>query len=508
MENISYCKENELALFKEIWKTKEYRSFPKSILKYLRNDSSLCDSAVLCWLTLYEFAFFNDNFEIQISKKELANELSKSITTIGRILDQLEKAGYIIKYNNIINSVCQKTIIAVRFPQEALQDILKEPNRSTEAQKNKWYNSNENPRLKNKSLTNKLENSNSQNLILEDQVLRETCKENKQSNLTIPLEKSSYNIDKDYSDGGKQWVFENFSYQKTSSKEINPSKSITILGKTVHFSKIKNEPDENKIESSTGIATNLDIPLSPKKEGGLSVFEPHTYINNIIKNNKINNNNEQISQTLIQKEHVVVFLNQKFEKLEKDEDQCLPPGWREKKEKLNALENEIRTKMLETFTNLTNLPANERYLLTRELGEKESQILSAKQRLEHEREIWKKEQQEQSVNNKLKQDNTCVQKLPGSREITSKQMARLQHRLKTFNLDETDLFQRMNEIVYEIRFGSLVSAQDKQHALSVDHAINIALELLRENRWGTPKGLKEKCNQFMLSTFNIADRAV
>jgi hypothetical protein len=49
----------------------------------------------------------------------------------------------------------------------------------------------------------------------------------------------------------------------------------------------------------------------------------------------------------------------------------------------------------------------------------------------------------------------------------------------------------INEIVFEIRFGSLVKSQDKKDPLDIEMAVNIALKLVREGRWSTPSMLKK-----------------
>lgn len=47
----------------------------------------------------------------------------------------------------------------------------------------------------------------------------------------------------------------------------------------------------------------------------------------------------------------------------------------------------------------------------------------------------------------------------------------------------------LNEITYAVRFGDLRKQQKSGQELSIHHAISIALKLVRERRWETPKGL-------------------
>ena len=61
----------------------------------------------------------------------------------------------------------------------------------------------------------------------------------------------------------------------------------------------------------------------------------------------------------------------------------------------------------------------------------------------------------------------------------------------------SDLAEITNEIQFEILCGSLIKSNITGEPLSVDHAINVALKLVREQRWSKP--LVNKKHQFKTS---------
>lgn len=116
-------REQDVRTLKDLWKHKEYRLFPRAVLRYLRHDQAITDAAKLCWQTLFELAFFDSNWSIAISKNELAQELNKSPSTIARLLNQLEKADYIKRHHRIEDNAWQASCIDVRLPQAALAQL-------------------------------------------------------------------------------------------------------------------------------------------------------------------------------------------------------------------------------------------------------------------------------------------------------------------------------------------------------------------------------------------------
>ena len=53
----------------------------------------------------------------------------------------------------------------------------------------------------------------------------------------------------------------------------------------------------------------------------------------------------------------------------------------------------------------------------------------------------------------------------------------------------------LNEVIYAIRFGSLRIKQGSEKPLPMEHAINIALKLVRAGRWCQPEGVEQRVSQ-------------
>jgi hypothetical protein len=90
----------------------------------------------------------------------------------------------------------------------------------------------------------------------------------------------------------------------------------------------------------------------------------------------------------------------------------------------------------------------------------------------------------------LCQDYEFMLNVNGKRAFSSFEVHRLKKGLLPF-FSETQLPKILNEITYAIRFGELEKRQGTQTHLSIQHAISIALKLVREGRWQTPFGLSE-----------------
>lgn len=94
------------------------------------------------------------------------------------------------------------------------------------------------------------------------------------------------------------------------------------------------------------------------------------------------------------------------------------------------------------------------------------------------------------TNNMINDNGYMVTKI-GARSITKTAFKRLVKILKMYGYQGANLNRLINEIVYEIRFGSLINCNKTKRILSIDNAVNIALKLVREHRWSTPTLLKK-----------------
>jgi hypothetical protein len=116
-------------VLKNSWQKKEYRNYPVCVMKYLRQASQLSDAEILCWQTLYELAFFSEQWCIQISISNLSQELGKSLKTVCRLLKALESKQYINRKNMKQGGTNLATIIYVRLPDDAAFLLTAQPDR-------------------------------------------------------------------------------------------------------------------------------------------------------------------------------------------------------------------------------------------------------------------------------------------------------------------------------------------------------------------------------------------
>lgn len=116
---------------KSIVTRKSYRATPVAMSRYLASDNNLSMSAKICWQLLYDLAFFNPNWSVQISKSEMAMRMGRSPTTIGRVFSLLEKHHYIVKTCAIVEGKYQPNLIKVRFPEAAIMRAARQPDRKT-----------------------------------------------------------------------------------------------------------------------------------------------------------------------------------------------------------------------------------------------------------------------------------------------------------------------------------------------------------------------------------------
>lgn len=77
------------------------------------------------------------------------------------------------------------------------------------------------------------------------------------------------------------------------------------------------------------------------------------------------------------------------------------------------------------------------------------------------------------------------------RIFTQEHIDRLKQGVAPFVTPSKPLDVLINEITYAIRFGSLQKSAKTKDPISIDHGINIALKLLRDNRWATPLDMRE-----------------
>ncbi len=159
-------------------------------------------------------------------------------------------------------------------------------------------------------------------------------------------------------------------------------------------------------------------------------------------------------------------------------------------EERNLSNKEIVTTNYEKMAS-GKLSREDHLLLLEETGKFDSQIFISEHRINYLKRLIEKEKAAKKVVDELAADNNLIQNKPGGKCIPEFTFKRLVKILDSYGYESDKLNVLINEIVFEIRFGSLVKSQDKKDPLDIEMAVNIALKLVREGRWSTPSMLKK-----------------
>lgn len=203
--------------------------------------------------------------------------------------------------------------------------------------------------------------------------------------------------------------------------------------------------------------------------------------NNIIKNNnKSNNNSTARFETTHVKEKNAVVVDKDF--------------------KIQELEQRIQTLYLQQkeaeVAWLNEIDASKKYDRSRQFGECHGDYETALQQLEQLKKQKHQTTQEKNKVSMIEENPEWMKNRVGDRTISEFTFKRLSNTLNQFNLSAEEKNKLTNEIIFEVRFGSLVKSNQTQHIMPIDYAVNVALKLVREGRWCAPSALKS----FMQST--------
>lgn len=116
----------------------------------------------------------------------------------------------------------------------------------------------------------------------------------------------------------------------------------------------------------------------------------------------------------------------------------------------------------------------------------EAQLHLARIALERSHKEIQDTQSEMETTHKVINDSSFMLSKAGDRPLSQLTFKRLVKSLCCYGYKGNALNGLTNEIVFEIRFGSLMKCNRTKDALSIDNAVNIALKLVREKRWTTP----------------------
>lgn len=90
-----------------------------------------------------------------------------------------------------------------------------------------------------------------------------------------------------------------------------------------------------------------------------------------------------------------------------------------------------------------------------------------------------------------------INNLKGGRQLPHKLVVSIESHVKKLQLLHNHNM-IVNEVIYEIRFGTLVYGIHDKNELDILHATNIAIKLIKESKWRTPVAFFEKVNKLYL----------
>ncbi|MBS0358903.1 MAG: HTH domain-containing protein [Proteobacteria bacterium] len=428
----------------EINQKKEYTLISTQLMEYLLQDPKINAEVNQCWQTLFRKARFHSNLEVTISYVELAENLSKSKRTVMRYVKILKEAGYlIVKQNSDAKSGLLANTFLVRVPTSIIKKI-----------------SNTEDRAVKKSDLSKKKDNDASHLI---QALSDDGALNQEIALNRAEDKRKVVSLKE----GALWkdCAKERSQRQAAAQAKDPSES-------------KSKETSINVHSISEEETASLHGLSDK-----SIATPYDRHATSYNNKYLNNKNNNRDSTLILKQVLSKREDSKFLG-----DCCCDST---NAEKIFEIEREIvRLQDAEKRISLGIKPGAMTYAELQKTGAIRSQIDILEMKREHLKKEEAKKAEIVDLKRNLKRDDGYMANRGDKNRVSSFTFKRLVKELKHCGRDDEWLPWLINEIIYEVRFGSLRKSKTTGKRLSLDHGINIALKLVREGRWTTPMALR------------------
>ncbi len=423
----------------EINKSKEYTLISTHLLESVLTDNKLNAQTTKLWQILFSKARYNENLEIKISYAYLAKKLGRSARTISRYIDTLINAGYlVVKHNFDKNGGQRPNTISVRVPDNIIQQVRQNKDRYTKNDcnsNNTVVNYNHEEPLTSDKYENRLAATETKTKTTAQNVLCETS------------------ITSSMSDGDNIHPKEPLQSSLIPQEQKNKANDNIIANPTFEI----RSPSTNQIINPT--YDNID-------RGGDDINGIHK------DNNKkdINNNNNIVvvsdSKNSSSINTPIMLLEQKIKTLRQQ--------LTIKNEQIGKLkDHQLRYEQIRKATEIEGELNVTRFILERTKKQIETSFL------------------ENLNQSKISDDPMYMFKKLGERSLTLFTFKRLVKLLEALGYGGNTLNYLINEIVFEARFGSLTKCNKSQMPLDLNNAINIAIKLVREKRWTTPKLFKE-----------------
>jgi|GEM_PF-3038289 len=401
---------------------KEYTLISTRLLQYLFTDPNINAQATKCWQLLFNKARFHPNLEITISYTTIAKELGRSKRSVMRYIKILVVNGYL---KTIANFTGQDG----KAPNTLLVRFPSMVMEKVKASKDRTFN-------KNISSFTELKNNHDRNQ--NEASSEKDCEINMEEHLfEIIQEEQLSTVPADDLAASKKTLW--------SSSESMTNSDIKSVQSEVH------KKEEDELEALVPVLS----PTPSDKTG--------TQNNNIKENNNNNivvssTDKNQTSSTIEEKIHQLEAKKTELEKLDREEGL-----------KLSQLEDHIAL-----------------YDHLQYLGSIRSKISFIQEEIDKLRKLTVSSNKITSEGNILQTQLKNILNKPGGNSISVFTFKRLVKTLESFGYSGNSLNCLINEIIFEVKFGSLTRSNQTGTILNTDHAVNIALKLVREKRWTTP----------------------
>jgi hypothetical protein len=426
------CQANDIF---EVNDKKEYTLLCTYIIEKTLKNKKLYAYSKDIWQYLYKQARFNNNLEIHISNKVIAKEFGKSIRTIQRYINSLIENGYLeirATYKKRNNII---SVFCIRVPLKLIDEIKNKENRKIyiPIQKTSKYNK-------------KTENNVSRKFISYEKV-KKRCSAQKFTQYDKIVASYIYNNN----------IYINNNIPSLKYLEFNNTKPFVVFS------------SKNKFEINFH-----------------SISQTHPYFKSA----------KTKTTSFPQQANVILENNLTKPFFKISSEKYNPKKLKEIKEKQLKSLKKHKAELNEAF--LSESDQTKKFKKLQALGQVEADyecILHELKRL-----IQQTEEQKaiKVFQEKLQTDHmfiSSIAKRKGNRLISKSAIKRISKTLELFGYKDKHKVQLINEIVFEVTFGSLVKSnfeRGKNVENNIDRSINIALKLIREKRWNTPSQFYSK----------------
>ena len=484
MKNNKNLKALSQQVIQSLWQNKEYRNIPVELSRHFRQQSTISDAAVLCWQALHEMAFFDKDWSVQISKNCLSEEINKSPPTTARLLNELERHGYIWRSQNKYKGYDLSSRIYVTIPPEAIEAISQKPDRKQATKEcgtidySVKANEIEQIETKKESETLDLELENNLSDCTSARCLKnETPKNNINNNINNNKESDKNNDDIVVSFFGKD--------DKQADNIVPCNEELVKDESTDVKSSISDETDveidDSVITENQKKIETLELEVEPLRKKRHDIVERKAEIGCVKMMSKL-------KEFHIEHKH---FLEKELDisKLKLSNEQIVLSKLKAKFDLGTLDKQRFKNQQIKSLQAELNMLDNERNIL---MNAKNDVIpLDDINTLESKSSYIRLEIQKIIDEDKLARKKISVAYREGQRALNKKRLAKICYAALSFtNGDKQKAINVAKHVIHAIRFGNLSGLSYKTgKTMTIDHAVNASIFLLREKRWETPKNI-------------------